>query len=160
MNCGGCFKETARGAAQRFLITTVGSKGYTMKISLEDFDYITTVLFCAQDSCCDYTARVFTNPREDAAKLLIRVALTLTGEVYQPGHVFPEPKNPKTLGDVRKNLLIFIANELSKSIDSHIYDLEKALKLVYAFVDSIYPDNEDDKPRGNNDGVLRAHTVD
>jgi hypothetical protein len=130
-----------------------------MKISLADFDYVTTALFSAQYSCCDYTSEVFTNPREEAAELLIRVALTLTGEVYQPGHVFPEPKNPKTLGDVRKNLLIFIANEIIKSIDSHIYDLEKTLKRVYDFVDSIYPDDEDAEPDAE-DVEPRAHTVD
>jgi hypothetical protein len=110
------------------------------KVSLDDFEIVTTELFCTQDPAIS----PHLSPRDEAVEILIRITLILTGEVYQPGYVFPEPKHPKNLSDVRKNLLIVIANELSKNIEAHIYDLEKSIQRVYSLVDSIYPVEEKD----------------
>ena len=105
------------------------------EVSFDDFDYIMVELFSTQPD-------ISQNPREDAMETLLRVSLILTGQVYQPGQTWPEPTHPKTIGEVRRNLLIHIGNQISTLVDLPIYELEKGLTELEKFVESVYPPKE------------------
>ena len=106
-----------------------------MKISFEDFDHVTTKIIVASDyeDFCP-------NIREELAEVLIDLSLLLTGEVYRPGLEFPEPKHPKKLEDVRKNILTHVAEELSAALDKSYEDIELTFSRLTRLLENVYPD--------------------
>jgi nicotinamide riboside kinase len=111
-----------------------------VKISFEDFDHVTTKIVVAsyEDDFCP-------NVRAELAEVLIDISLMLTGEVYRPGLEFPEPKHPKKLEDVRKNILIHVAEELSAALNKSYEDIELTFSRLTRLLENVYPDPDPDR---------------